>query len=96
MGLIFFRQPGHRIFNYQPLFYNERKERLDKKIEEAEMKNKGEYIPGSKIRGSFQKMRYESKRGKVMNPAKRVLNLVTLAIILIALLYFVKYYGLLF
>jgi hypothetical protein len=96
MGLIFFKQPGHRVFNYQPLFYNERKERLDKKIEEAEMKSKGEYVPGANIRGSFQKMRYESKRGKAINPAKKVLNLLTLAIIIVALLYFIKYYGLLF
>ena len=96
MGLIFFKQSGHRVFNYQPLFYNERKERLNKKMEEAARKEKGEYVPGANIRGSFQKMRYESKRGKVINPAKRVLNLLTLAIILVALLYFIKYYGLLF
>jgi hypothetical protein len=94
MGLKFFKLPEHRVFNYRPLYYNEREEALNKKIEEAEKKQKGEYIPGESIRGSFQKMRFDSKRSKVANPARRISALISLAFLMVMLYFFVKYIGL--
>lgn len=37
----FFKQPSHRVFDYQPRYYDERKERIQKRMEEEQLKLKG-------------------------------------------------------
>lgn len=43
LKLSFFRTPKHRVFNYQPLYYDQRKEELEERIarakEEAQIEN---------------------------------------------------------
>ena len=96
MGFAFFKEPSHKVFNYKPRFYDPAKEELERKIDEAERQSRGEYVPGAAIRGSFQRMRMESKRSRAVSPAKRILTLITIAIILLALFYFSEYMGLFF
>ena len=42
----FFQQPKIRKFNYQPVFYDERKENLKNKIDAAEREKNREYSIG--------------------------------------------------
>ena len=60
MGL-FFNLPKHRVFNYQPVFYDPKKEDLDARIAkaerekaEAEGKEKEPYVPGEYIKRNFR------------------------------------------
>ena len=46
----FFQQPKIRKFNYQPVFYDERKEALKNKIDAAERERAREYVPGASIK----------------------------------------------
>lgn len=98
MGLNFgiFKTTRHKVFNYQPLYYDERKEALDEKIEKARRKEKGEYVPGASIKGAFNKrIRYDVKRSKSNDSIRRFITLAALVIFMIALVYIVKYLGLL-
>lgn len=97
MGLIFFKAPKHREFNYQPLYYDERKEELEKKIEKARRKDRGEYVPGDSIRGAFGRTgrgRYDSRRSENSDRVRRMITLVTAALLMIAVVYVAKYLGL--
>ncbi len=42
LKLSFFRTPKNRVFNYQPLYYDERKEELEKRIARAQEEAKSE------------------------------------------------------
>lgn len=100
MGLNFgiFKTTRHKVFNYQPLYYDERKEALDEKIEKARRKEKGEYVPGASIKGSFsanKRIRYDVKRSKSRDSVRRFITLAALVIFMIAMIYIVKYLGLL-
>lgn len=89
---LFFRTPKHRIFNYQPLYYDERKEALDEKIENARKRNAGKYIPGDTVRGGFKKIKYNTKRSKGMNSIIRYITIIAFAIFIIALIHFTKFF----
>lgn len=100
MGLNFgiFKTTRHKVFNYQPLYYDERKEALDEKIEKARRKERGEYVPGASIKGAFsanRKIRYDVKRSKSRDSVRRFITLAALVIFMIAMIYIVKYLGLL-
>ena len=60
----FFQQPKIRKFNYQPVFYDERKEALQNKIDAAEREKNREYVPGASIKGSFRRMEVARKELK--------------------------------
>ena len=59
--LSFFKTPQHRVFNYTPIYYDERKERMQERLDAIE-KEKAEkegrewknerYIPGRNIKGN--------------------------------------------
>ncbi len=86
MGL-FFKTPKHLVFDYKPRYYDPRKEALDKKIEEAEKRNAGEYVPGDNIRKGFKRIRFENKRSKGQSAALRFITIIGFVLIFIALVY---------
>ncbi|MEF9986241.1 MAG: hypothetical protein RSC28_04290 [Bacteroidales bacterium] len=96
LNLGMFKTPRHRVFDYQPLYYDERKEALDEKIENARRKKSGEYVPGEGIRGSFKRINIDVKRSKSNDPVKRIITLITLAIFMMALVFIARHLGLLF
>lgn len=54
----FFRTPKHRVFNYQPLYYDERKEAMQERFErlhEQEQGKERDYKPGKAIRARFKR-----------------------------------------
>ncbi len=91
----FFQQPRIRKFNYQPVFYDERKEALQKKIDAAERERSGEYVPGAGIRGSFKRMEVARKELKY-TPFMRFISIMGIAAALVAVVYMAQLMGLLF
>ena len=96
LNLSFFRTPKHRVFNYRPLYYDERKEDLKERIENAQNWEKGEYVPGKSIRGSFGKIKYDVKRSDNSSKLRRILTLIALVMFMLALLYFSQFLGVFF
>lgn len=91
-----FKTQRNRVFNYQPLYYDERKEALEEKIAKAKQKEAGEYVPGKNIRGAFRKGKLEIKRSSKQDSARRFITLISLVIFMIALVYIAQYMGLFF
>ncbi len=87
----------HRVFNYQPLYYDERKEILNDKIEKARREASGDYKPGDLLRSSFRmRGKIEVKKSDGHNKARRIITLVTLVALMGSLVYLAEYMGLLF
>lgn len=88
MGLPrFFRTAEHRRFHYEPVFYDERKERLEERIKQIELEHgiKREDQPTRTLgKGSFSS--YYGKK----KTAHRYSN--TRLIVIIAFLLFISYY----
>ena len=79
----FFQQPKIRKFNYQPVFYDERKEALKNKIDAAERERNREYVPGASIKGSFKRMEVARKELKY-TPFMRFVSILGIAAALVA------------
>ena len=79
----FFQQPKIRKFNYQPVFYDERKEALQNKIDAAERERNREYVPGASIKGSFKRMEVARKELKY-TPFMRFISILGIAAALVA------------
>lgn len=77
---MFFKKTPHSVFNYQPIFYDERKERREKSKRESQ---KETYDP--KIRGEFKRQFERSAHKKQKQSNLRLL-------ILIAFFGFIAYY----
>ncbi len=101
MGLnfSFFRTPKHRVFNYQPLYYDERKEALQERIArakgESERKNE-KYVPGKNIRHNFRKSFYESRKNSSSPAIIRLIVLLSIVVLMVAIYYVFQSVGLLF
>ena len=91
----FFQQPKIRKFNYQPVFYDERKEALQNKIDAAEREKNREYVPGASIKGSFKRMDVARKELK-STPFMRLISILGIAAALVAAVYMAQLMGLLF
>ena len=57
-------------------------------------KEKGEYVPGSYIRGSLREGNY-ARRATVATKAQRIIGIVGLILLAVVLIYFTKFYSLL-
>ncbi|MBE6229513.1 MAG: hypothetical protein E7119_02860 [Bacteroidales bacterium] len=85
---IFFKTPKHRVFNYQPLYYDPRKEELEEKIENQRKRDAGEYVPGDNVRKGFHRIKYESKRSSGASMIIRLISVITLGIVVYLLMRF--------
>ncbi len=95
MGLFnigFFGTSEHRVFKYRPRYYDEQKEALRQKFGHVDgsMDNKETYVPGSYIRGSFRNanVHRSHEKGKL----QKILGLVSLILVFVMLMLFVKYF----
>lgn len=87
MGL-FFKTPKHRVFNYQPRYYDPRKEAIEEKIENQRKRDAGEYVPGDNVRKGFRRIKYESKRGGGPSTLIRLVSVISLAVLVYVLMRF--------
>lgn len=90
LNISFFRTPQHKVFNYQPIYYDERKEALKEKIEQAQRREKGEYVPGESIKGSFKRVKFDVKRGRSYGSLVRIITVVALVALMVSLIYMVQ------
>lgn len=75
--LSLFKTPEHRVFHYQPIFWDPKKEELERRIAEARSKHEAERlqkeaeeelevrkraVPGMSIRGAIQKAHAQQRR----------------------------------
>jgi hypothetical protein len=99
LGFSFFKTPKHRVFNYQPLYYDERKEAMKERLERLqveEMAKEGKYIPGKHIRHSMRKNFYHGKSKGNSLFITRLIIFVSLAGLMIMFYYFARYFSFLF
>ena len=95
----FFGDDEHRVFNYNPMYYDKEKEERMRRFKavdgsmDAEKKD-GEYVPGRYIHGAFRDGAYQSTRNR-MKSAHTVIGIVTLLLIAAVLYYILKFYTLL-
>lgn len=94
MGLFnigFFGTSEHRVFNYRPRYYDEKKEELKQKFGKVDgsMEDKENYVPGSYIRGSF---RNNSKKSPEKNKLQKIVGMVSMVLVFVMLILFVKYF----
>ncbi len=98
----FFTFPGeqeHRRFNYKPIYYDkddEKRRQMFGKVDGTfdKEKEKGEYEPGSYIRGSLRDGNY-ARRHSGTTAAQKIIGIVGLILLAIILIYFTKFYSLL-
>jgi len=57
-------------------------------------REKGEYVPGSSLRGAFRNGHYQKTRSS-MGKAHTIITIVTLILIVVVLIYFTKFFELL-
>ena len=94
MNISFFKTPSHRVFHYEPRYYDERKEHREavrqealreKAIREGKEWKDESYQPGKYIKGRLQ----EQALNKNLT---RIIGLVSVAIFFAFLIYFAKYF----
>lgn len=100
--LSFFKTPKHRVFNYTPIFYDERKERMQERLDAIE-KEKAEqegrewknerYIPGRNIRGKMRDAMENNKRHAMSPSLSKIVGLVSVGILFVLIYYFANYFG---
>lgn len=95
----FFGNPEHRVFNYKPRYYDPEEEERKKMFGDVDgskdaAREKGEYVPGSSIRGAFRDGNYQKTR-KTQTRTQTIISIITLLLIAGVLWYIVKFYSLL-
>lgn len=101
MGFNFslFSLPKHRAFNYQPLYFDEKKEKMEERFSRLHEEEKGKdpgYIPGRLLRGKLRKAVYHNRRSPGSVMLNRIIILVFLVVLLVAAYYLSKSLGLFF
>ena len=98
-NLSFFKTPKHRVFNYQPLYYDERKERLEERIAKAREEEHGRaanYVPGKNIRTNFRKALYDNRKMPGSPLIMRIVILISLLGLMVAMYFVARSIGLFF
>ncbi|MBO7070588.1 MAG: hypothetical protein J6W09_04775 [Bacteroidales bacterium] len=95
----FFGNQEHRVFNYKPRYYDPEEEQRKRMFGDVDGSNKaarekGEYVPGSSIRGAFRDGNYQKTRS-VQSRTQVIISIITLLLIAGVLWYIVKFYSLL-
>jgi len=75
-GISFFKVPQHRVFNYQPLYYDPEKERREQRKKELGLSDDDEvegasYTTGSLIRSGGMRMRHSQFTQKMESQKKK-------------------------
>ena len=89
MNISFFKTPSHRVFHYEPRYYDERKEHREavrqealreKAIREGKEWKDESYQPGKYIKGRLQEQARNSRKGSLNKNLTRIIGLVSVAI----------------
>jgi len=99
LNLSFFRTPKHRVFNYQPLYYDEKKEAMAERyarVHEDEKGNDVGYIPGRLVRSKLRKAVYGNRRNAGSVLLTRMIIAGSIVVLIFVAYYFAKSFGLFF
>ncbi len=104
LNISFFKTPRHRVFHYEPLYYNKRKEHIDEVLEEIK-KKKGEateddpkrvrYYSGKNIRGKMRNYTQNNSRHAMHSSTNKIIGIISLIILFVLIYYFAEYFGIL-
>lgn len=91
-GISFFKVPKHRVFNYQPLYYDPEKERREQRRKELGLSDddtNSTYTAGSLIKGGAMRSRHEQFNQKIQSQKRKSqLTLILLIVGLSVLTYY--------
>ena len=96
----FFGTSEHRVFNYKPRYYDQKKEALKETFGQVDGSagkkdsQKSDYTPGSYLKDSLRDGHYQKTRQT--NKAQQIIGVVGLILFFIVLVYIAKFYSLLF
>ncbi|MFA7116345.1 MAG: hypothetical protein WC140_03790 [Bacteroidales bacterium] len=109
MGLhiSFFSTPKHKVFHYNPMYYDETKEKIGHKVAEAKRekairegktpKKNVDYVPGTLIRGKITSNLDNNRKSSIKPGSKKLITLLGLIILFILVFsfgdYFIKFLG---
>ncbi len=102
LKISFFSTPKHRVFHYEPLYYDENKERRElllqdiereKAIKEGRVFENDKYRPGQHLRGKLRNSSDDHKRHAMKSSTKKIITLVTLVVLFVLIYYFAQYYS---
>ena len=93
-----FGSEEHRVFNYKPMYYDEKEEERRKKLGNVDgsldkKTQDGTYTPGSYIRGSFTNGNYARRRGD--SRVRGIITVIGLILFFLVMIYITKFYSLL-
>lgn len=95
MGIFnWFGNSEHRVFNYQPRYYDPKEEERRRKFGPVEHNAEKSYEPGSYVRGALRGGRYSKERGHATK-AQNIIGIVGLLLVFLVLFYIAKFYSLL-
>lgn len=96
-NISFFKLPKHKVFNYQPLYYDERKERRENvradalrekaRREGTEFRDEN-YYPGKYISGKMQEELRCNRRNALAQNIVKIIGAISLVVFFIFLFYF--------
>jgi len=93
----FFGDGEHKVFDYKPIYYDkdaEERKRYFGKVDGSDKNEKGEYVPGSYLKGAFRDGNYELTRTH-NTKVHTIIGIITL-LLLCGVLYFIaKFYSML-
>ncbi len=90
LNISWFKTSKHRVFHYEPLYYNEKKEKMDERY------NRNTYTPGVNIRGKIRNSSVENKKHPMSSFTRKIVVFISLLIMFILAYYFSQYIVLLF
>lgn len=104
LNISFFKTPKHRVFHYEPLYYNEQKEKMEERLHEIEREKalkegrvleSEKYYPGRNIRGKIRNSSEEYKRHAMKSSTRRLVTYISLTILFILVYYAGQHFNLL-
>ena len=94
----FFGDNEHRVFDYNPLYYDKEKEERMRRFKAVDgsmdADKKDEYVPGTYLHGAFRDGAYQHTRNR-MKGVQTIIGIVTLLLIVAVLYFIAKFYSML-
>ena len=87
------------MFNYKPRYYDPEEEKRRQMFGDVDGTNeaareRGEYVPGSSLRGAFRSGNYQKTRSD-MRTVHTIITIITAVLIVLVLIYISKFFELL-
>lgn len=93
MILRFFKLSKYRTFNYKPRYYDPIKDEVQERerlVEHEVNADRGNYIPGSSIRGNIKHQFHNSRKEVKKSKTQTLLIRLMLIVIIFLILYFIQ------